>query len=257
MTLKERVKKGERLVGMYVQLSDISIARIAAMAGYDFIWVDTEHSYMSYETLLGHVMAIRAEGVPVVVRAPQNDLTAAKKILEMGVDGIIFPMVRSAAEAKAVTDFTFYPPYGQRGFGPMNAIDYGFTPAFEYTKKNMEELCCFIQIEHKDTVECLDEIMQNPYIDGYIFGPNDLSGSYGMLGEIFSDFITGVIRDTVDRLHKAGKYVGIASGGYSEEILAHWSGFGPEMLSAGADFDYLRDGARRNRETLERIHKGK
>ena len=139
MTLKERVKKGERLVGMYVQLSDISIARIAAMAGYDFIWVDTEHSYMSYETLLGHVMAIRAEGVPVVVRAPQNDLTAAKKILEMGVDGIIFPMVRSAAEAKAVTDFTFYPPYGQRGFGPMNAIDYGFTPAFEYTKKNNKE----------------------------------------------------------------------------------------------------------------------
>ena len=257
MTLKERVKKGEKLIGTYVQLSDISIARILAMAGFDFVWVDTEHSYMSYETLLCHVMAIRAEGVPVVVRAPQNDLTAAKKILEMGVDGIIYPMVRSAAEAKAVTDFTFYPPRGQRGFGPMNAIDYGFTPAFEYTKKNFEELCCFIQIEHKDTVEALDEIMENPHIDGYIFGPNDLSGSYGMLGEIFSEPITEVIRSTVERLHRAGKYVGIASGGYSEEILAHWSSFGPEMLSAGADFDYLRDGALRNRKNLEQIHKGK
>ena len=60
---------------MYVQLSDISIARIAALAGYDFVWVDTAHSYMSYETLLGHIMAIKAEGVPVIVRAHQNDLT--------------------------------------------------------------------------------------------------------------------------------------------------------------------------------------
>lgn len=254
-SLKERIKNKEKLIGMYVQLSDISIARIAGLAGYDFVWVDTEHSYMSYETLLGHIYALRTTGTPVIVRAPQNDLTATKKILEMGVDGIIFPMIRSKAEADAAIDNALYPPHGQRGFGPMNAIDYGYTPAFDYTKKNIEELCCFIQIEHKDCIEQLDAIMENQNIDGYIFGPNDLSGSYHILGDVFGSKVTEVMQDAISRLHAAGKYVGIASGGYSPEVLAHWESFGPDMLSAGADFDFLRDGARNNRKTLEQIHK--
>lgn len=232
--LKEKIKNKEKIIGMYVQLADISIAKIAGLAGYDFVWVDTEHSYMSYETLLGHIIAIKATGTPVVVRVPQDDLTATKKVLEMGVDGIIFPMVRSADEADRVISWTLYPPDGERGFGPMNAVDYGIKKVSEYIKTSRDDVCRFIQIEHKDTVECLDEIMKNQYIDGYIFGPNDLSGSYGMLGDVFCDHITEVIRNTVDKLHEKGKYVGIASGGYSEDIIKHWSGFGVEMLSAGA-----------------------
>lgn len=97
--------------------------------------------------------------------------------------------------------------------------------------------------------------MENPYIDGYIFGPNDLSGSYSMLGEFLSDKITRVMADAIEKLHKNGKYVAIASGGYSDEIMKHWSNFGVEMLSAGADFDFLRDGALNNRKNLEKIHK--
>lgn len=253
--LKEKIQNKEKVIGMYVQLCDISIARIAGLAGYDFVWVDTEHSYMSLETVLGHIMALKTTGTPVVVRVPQDDLTATKKVLEMGVDGIIFPMVRTAEEANRVIASSLYPPYGDRGFGPMGAVDYGFQNAFDFTKRNHREMCRFIQIEHKDTIENLDEIMKNPYIDGYIFGPNDLSGSYDMLGDVFSEKITGIIRETVEKLHANGKYVGIASGGYSEEVLRHWSSFGVEFLSAGADFDFLRDGALRNRQALEQIHK--
>lgn len=252
---KEKISNKEKTVGMYVQLSDVSIARIAGLAGYDFVWVDTEHSYMSHETLLGHIMALRSTNTPIIVRVPQDDLSATKHVLDMGVDGIIFPMIRTAEQANRVISWTLYPPEGERGFGPMNANDYGFTPAFEYTKKTRDELCRFIQIEHKDAIDNLDEIMENPYIDGYIFGPNDLSGSYGMLGEFLSDKITNVMKDAIDKLHKKGKYVAIASGGYSDEILSHWSSFGVEMLSAGADFDFLRDSAFANRKNLEAIHK--
>ena len=253
--LKERIKRQDKLIGMYVQLSDISIARIAGLAGYDFVWVDTEHSYMSYETLLGHILALRSTGTPVIVRAPQDDLTATKKIVELGVDGIIFPMVKTAQEANRLIASTVYPPNGERGFGPMNAIDYGFTPLADYLEHADDSLCRFIQIEHRETIENLDEIIKNPHIDGYIFGPNDLSGSYGMLGNVFCDHISQVIRTTTEKLHAAGKYVGIASGGYRAEVLEHWHSFHPDMLSAGADFDFLRDGALQNRQTLEKIHK--
>ena len=253
--LKERVKNKEKLIGMYVQLTDISIARIAGLAGYDFVWVDTEHSYMSLETLLGHIMALKTTGTPVIVRVPQDDLTATKKIMEMGVDGIIFPMVRSVEEASRVIASTLYPPYGDRGFGPMGAVDYGMKNVKEYIKNSPDELCRFVQVEHMDTIECLDEIMVNPYIDGYVFGPNDLCGSLNMLGEPFDEKITKIIKETVDKLHAADKYVAIASGGYGEEVIQHWHDLGADMLSAGADFDFIRDGAVKNRINMEKIHK--
>ena len=222
--LKDKIKRGEKLIGSYVQLADPNISRIMGLAGFDFIWVDFEHSYMSYETLLSHILALRSTGSPVVVRAPQNDLTATKKIVEMGVDGIIFPMVRTADEANTAIANTLYPPYGARGFGPMGAIDYGMRSVPDYIANTRDELCRFIQIEHKDAIEQLDEITQT-------------------------------IQETVDRLHAAGKYVGIASGGIADAVLAHWSSFGVEMLCGGADFDYLREGALANRKNLENIHK--
>lgn len=255
--LKDKIKNKEKIIGMYVQLSDISISRIAGLAGYDFVWVDTEHSYMSPETVLGHLMALKSTGTPIIVRVPQDDLTATKRILELGVDGVIFPLVKTAEEANRVMSYTLYPPYGERGFGPMNAIDYGMKNVNEYIDNNHKDLCRFIQIEHIDTINNLDEIMKNEYIDGYIYGPNDLSGSINILGHPFDDKVTELMKDSIKKLHDNGKYVGIASGGYSEEVLQHWASFGVEMLSAGADFDFIRDGAVNNRKNLEKIHKNK
>ncbi len=252
--LKQRVIKGEKLVGMYVQLTDPSIARIAGLAGYDFVWVDTEHSYMSFETLFSHILALRSTGTPVVVRAPQNDLTATKKIMEMGIDGIIFPMVKTAKEARKLMAATVYPSGGgERGFGPMNAIDYGFKSMADYVQKADDSLCRFIQVEHRETIENLDDILQIPYIDGYIIGPNDLSGSYGMLGDVFSEPITDVIKQVIEKLHAENKYVGIASGGYQKHILEHWANLEPDLLAAGADFDFIRDSALQNRLTLQTL----
>lgn len=251
--LRQKILNKEKTVAMHHNLTDIGVAKIIGLAGYDYIWIDMEHTYFSYETLLEHIIAIKAMGTPVVVRVPQDDLTATKKILEMGVDGIIFPMVRNAEEANRLIAMTLYPPYGNRGFGPINAIDYGFKDAKEYVDHNHERMCRFIQIEHKEAVEDLDEIMKNPYIDGYILGPNDLSGSYNMMYDVFSDKITDAIRDVVDRLHKAGKYVGLATGDTREEVLQHWNSMDVDMLAAGADFDFIRTMAVENRKTLERI----
>lgn len=69
MLLAERIRNKEKLIGMYVEMTDIASAKIAGLAGYDYVWVDTEHACMSYETLLGHVIALQATGTPVVVRA--------------------------------------------------------------------------------------------------------------------------------------------------------------------------------------------
>ncbi len=254
--LKEKIARGEKTMGMHLNFCDVGVAKIAGLSGYDFIWIDMEHNYLPFETLLGHIITIQSMGTPVIVRAPQDDLTATKKILEMGVDGIIFPMVRTAEEANRLIAMTLYPPYGNRGFGPMNAVDFGLKDAKEFVDNNHKKMCRFIQIEHKDAIDNLDEIMKNPYIDGYIIGPFDLSGSYNRLCDVFSEEITGAIKNVVKRLHDAGKYVGLSTGDIRESTLQHWHDTGIDMLSAGADFDFIRIMALENCKNLERIHKG-
>ena len=252
--LKEKIQNKEKTVGMHINLNDVAVGRIAGLSGYDFIWIDMEHSYLSYEGLLNHIIAIQNGGSKAIVRVPQDDLTATKKILEMGPDGIIFPMIKTAEEANRLISYTLYPPHGIRGFGPMNAVDYGFKDVAGYVANHHKTMCRFIQIEHIDAVRNLDEIIKNDFIDGYIVGANDLSGSIGKLGDVFSDEVTALIKEIVARLKAAGKYVGISTGDFSESTLKHWHDMGFDMISAGADFDFLREGLRQNRDTLKRVH---
>lgn len=255
--LKEKIANREKTVGMLLNFNDIGVSRIIGLAGYDFVWIDLEHSYLSFEALMGHILSLRASNTPVIVRVPQDDLTYTKKVLEMGVDGIIFPMIKTAEQANDLIASTLYPPYGNRGFGPMNAIGFGADDVGEYVRNTRNELCRFIQIEHIDVVNNLEEIIQNEYIDGYIFGPNDLSGSIGELGNVFGENTTKLIEKSISVLKKAGKYVGLATGATDEKTLIHWRDMGVDMIAAGCDFGMLQAATLENRKTLERIYKKK
>ena len=254
--LKEKILNKEKTIGTHINFCDPSVGRIAGLAGYDFIWIDMEHNYMSFESLLSLVIAVKSTGTDVIVRAPQDDLTATKKIIEMGVDGIIFPMIRTAEEANRLISYTLYPPYGTRGFGPMNAVGYGADDVGEYVATNHKTMCRFIQIEHIDAVKNLDEIMKNEFIDGYIFGANDLSGSINELLNVFGENTTSLIRETITKLKNNGKYIGLSTGDLSESTYRHWCDMGIDMLSAGADADYLTAGMRKNKIVMDKIVKG-
>lgn len=254
--LKQKILNREKIIGTHINFSDPSVGRIAGLAGYDFIWIDMEHNYISFESLLSLIIAVKSTGTDVIVRAPQDDLTATKKIIEMGVDGIIFPMVKNSEEANRLISYTLYPPYGRRGFGPMNAVGYGAEDVSRYVSTNHKSMCRFIQIEHVDAVKNLDEIMKNEFIDGYIIGANDLSGSINELCNVFGENVTALIREAITKLKNNGKYVGLSTGDLAESTFEYWYSMGVDMLSAGADFDFLTAGMQRNKEIMNRIMKG-
>ncbi len=110
MTLKEKIKAKKKMIGMHIGLNDVAVARIMALGGYDYIWIDLEHSNLSLENLLSAILVIQATGTAAIVRVPMDDLTYTKKVLQMGPDGIIFPMIRTAEQANRLIDFTLYPP---------------------------------------------------------------------------------------------------------------------------------------------------
>lgn len=236
--LQQKIKNGEKIYGTLVSLTDPGLCDIMGHIGYDCVWVDMEHTYMSSKEVLCHLNAAKATGIPAVVRVPQNDLTTTKKVLEMGPEGIIFPMIRSAAELKEAIDMTLYPPFGTRGFGPLRAIGYNAGESDDYVKVKSFEMCRFVQIEHIDIIRDLEEVVKIPYVDGFIFGPNDLAASLGEIGQVFDETTFSQIEYAVKFLKEHGKYVGLA-GGMDEETIKKWSSLGLDMMFAGADWNFV------------------
>ena len=94
---RNKLLSGAEMVGFEVDLCDPCISEMIGQMGYDYLWIDTEHEAMDYQTVLMHIIAARAAGTASVVRIPQNEPFLAKRVLEMGPDGIIFPMISTAA----------------------------------------------------------------------------------------------------------------------------------------------------------------
>ena len=241
--LREKVEQKEKIYGTIVSLTDPCLCEIVGNAGFDCVWIDMEHTYMSPKDVLCHLNAARSVGISSLVRVTQDDLTVTKKVLEMGPDGILFPMVRTADEVRELIEMTLYPPNGTRGFGPMRAIRYGADDAKEYVDKKSLETCRFIQIEHVDFIDELDEIAKIPFVDGFMFGPNDLSGSLGEMLDVYAEKTIMQMKRAIEILRKHNKYFGIACG-MDDSVIKFWSELNPHMLFAGADWNCVYNGAR-------------
>lgn len=253
--LREKLNNNEQVFGTLVSLTDPCLCEIMGNIGYDVVWIDLEHTYISEKDVLCHLNASKASNIPAVVRVPQNDLTITKKILEMGIDGIIFPMVKSEKEAKDLIEMTLYPPYGTRGIGPMRAIGYGGKDVKKYVEEESLELCRFIQIEHVDCIQELEQIAKLPFIDGFIFGPNDLSMSVGDPLNVFGDKTVNQVKKAVETLRKLNKRVGIACG-MQKVALEFWMQFKPDMIFAGADWNFVYASGEQTLKELKNLKKG-
>ena len=200
-----------------------------------------------------HILAAQAKGMAALVRIPFVEPFLAKRVLEMGPDGIIFPMIRNAEMAAEAMNACLYPPLGTRGFGAARAWDYGTMGLDTYLNTVNDSLCRFIQFELKEAVEHIDSILQVPYVDGYVVGPMDLSGSLGHLGESYGDVTTQTISFIMDKVKSTGKPVGTSVGDVAEEKLRHWFDLGMQFVSAGGDTAFMNQGCASLMDTFNKI----
>jgi len=127
--------------------------------------------------------ALAAYDCAPVVRVPANDPVWIHRCLDAGAQGLIVPMVNTAAEAEAAVREAKYPPRGRRGYGFARANAYGATFA-EYARRANDEIAVIVQIEHKDAIANLEKILDVDGVDGTFIGPYDLSGSLGVPGQL-------------------------------------------------------------------------
>jgi len=196
------------------------------------------------------MLSLSGGGTAVIVRVPSDDLTVTKHVLEMGVDGIVFPMVRDAEHAARLLSWTLYPPYGTRGCGPKGAVSYGLDDEKSYYGAGHLKMCRFVQIELASAAEDAARIAALDHLDGCVLGMHDLSGSIGDLGNIFCEANVALAQKAIAAFRARGKTVGISTFATDEATLRRYRDMGINMISTGADYEFIRKGAQ---ETLCRV----
>ena len=245
--LAEKMAAGELLYGTVLTSGSPLVTEMIAQCGYDVLWLDMEHSAIGIESLLNNMMAARSGGTPAWVRVPWNDPVRVKPVIDMGADGIIFPFIRTVEDARLAVASCTFPPEGIRGYGPLRALDYGAITQAEFVRSTYRDCRRIIQIEHIDAVNHLEEIAAIDGIDGFIVGPNDLSGSIGKLGQMRDPEMIKLYGRIGSVLKAAGKPAGIFTGGYAGTLncshIQQWIEMGFTMFFTGSDCGLVFNGA--------------
>jgi len=237
---RKRLKNGEMLLGTMVTLPTAATAEILADIGFDWLFLDAEHSSLCYGDIQAILQAV-GNKVACLVRLPAAEEMPIKKVLDLGAAGIIAPQVNSVEHARDIVRFARYSPEGSRGVGLGRAHGYGmrFT---EYMETANDTVAVLVQAEHVDAVESIESIVQIEGLDGIMLGPYDLSASIGKMGEINDPEVT----EAIDRIHEACKSAGIAIGyfGVSAEAVRPYQQKGYNLILAGVDTMHLGGAAR-------------
>lgn len=204
---RKRLNRGDVLTGTLITLPSAEVAEIMAEVGFDWLFIDTEHSPFNAQ---GAQTILQGAGnsCPCVVRIPANDEFWIKKALDIGAQGIIAPQVNSAEEAEAVVRMCKYPPQGNRGVGISRAHKYGLR-FNEYMERANDEIAVILQAETTMALKNISEIAAVPGIDAVFIGPYDLSASMGKLGRLTDPEVEQAITTIADSCRKAGVRLGI------------------------------------------------
>jgi 2-dehydro-3-deoxyglucarate aldolase len=181
--VKKKLARGEPVVGSWIAMDHPWVADLMGQCGFEFLVVELEHSVVELGALTSLFATIELHGVVPMARLSSVDPIQAKRVLEAGAYGLIFPMVNTAAEAEQAVASVKYPPLGRRGYGLGRAQDFGFGSKAYFEKAN-DETIVVLQVEHIDGVNNVDAILEVPGIDAIFLGPYDLSGSLGIPGQL-------------------------------------------------------------------------
>lgn len=248
--LKNKLKNNELTIGSWITIGNATVVEVMATAGFEWLCIDMEHTSIDLETAKMLITTIQANDMKALVRVSKNEEVAIKKVMDMGADGVIVPMVKTKEDAQMAVDFVKYPPTGKRGVGLYRAQGYG-TKFEEYKKWVKDESIIIAQIEHIEAVENIEEILTVDGIDGTIVGPYDLSGSMGYPGEYYKDDVQEAILKVKKACQQYNKPYGFHVIESDPKSLQSRIDEGCTFLAYSVDFFFLGDSARSGMKTIK------
>ena len=229
--------------------NSVDAAAHLATLGFDFLWIETEHSPVTLETLRHMVLATRGAKAVPFARVPVNELWTAKRVLDAGVHGVIFPFTSTPELAAQAVAACRYPPHGRRGSG-AGLAKFAWPEVDDYYDAADQNVAVIVIIEEARAVENVDAIAATPGVDVMFIGTSDLSFSLGLRGRQNEPALDAAIRKVLDAGKRHNKPVGRPAG--SPEQIQHFTEQGFPLFQAPTDLGFMTAGARRYLEPLEK-----
>jgi 2-keto-3-deoxy-L-rhamnonate aldolase RhmA len=245
--VRERLKAGDFVIGMTVTSNNVETAAYASTLGFHFLWCEMEHSSLSLESLRTMVLATRGLPVPIFARVPWAEVWLAKRVLDQGVQGVIFPFVSDPERAQKAVWGCHYPPFGRRGSGAGLAVTTWPAPGNYYDSADANVLVVCV-IEEAAGVEQIEEIAAIPGIDVIFIGVSDLSFSLGLRGRQDEPLLEEAIARIVAAAQRYGKWLGRPAG--SPEEVKHFHEQGFQFFQSVTELGLMKFGASRLLEPL-------
>jgi len=239
--VKEKLKRDEVVASMTVRLvRGVEIARIAATAGFDTLYVDLEHSSFSLETCSQICIAALEAGIAPFVRVPANTPDYIARVLEGGALGVIAPHVHSADDAKAVVRAAKFAPVGERSnAGGLPHLHYRSFPAAEAYAALNDASMIIVQFESAAALAKAEEIVAVEGIDLVLVGLNDLLADWGLPGDYDHPRVREVYANTIALCRKHGKHCGVGGLATRPDLVAEFVKMGARYVSTGTDLGFL------------------
>jgi 4-hydroxy-2-oxoheptanedioate aldolase len=238
-TLRQ-LRAGKLAVGVGVRNArTVDIAPMLKTCGFDWLFVDCEHSSLDLDTAAQISVASLGVGITPLVRVAGLEHWHASRILDNGAQGVVFPHIEDKSQAQRAVDACRFPPVGHRSMGGgLPQTGFASLPVGEAARAVNEETLVVVMIESPRGVTHCDEIAAVPGIDALLVGTNDLCFEMGMPGQFNDPRVAEAYRKVIAACRKHGKFAGMG-GMYTGELIERHVAMGVQLVLSGSDFSLL------------------
>lgn len=249
LNFKNSLKNREIIFGGWISYDHPSIAETFALTGFDFISIDMEHAPISISSAQRIISISQAYQIPCLPRPVSHSNDFFKPLLDSGADGLIVQMVETLDELNKISNHLKYPPLGKRTYGVNRAQSFGLDFKNYVDNWNIESIL-IVQIESKKGVENIESIVSHPTVDGVMIGPYDLSGSFGVPGDINNPKVLNAAKLVINTCKKYNKSCGTQISDPNEKNISEALKQGYTFIILSSDLFVLSNWSQKMKTTI-------
>jgi 2-keto-3-deoxy-L-rhamnonate aldolase RhmA len=241
VTFRQRVLRGDTLLGAFLNLDSPAAAELCARAGFDWLIVDLEHGAGNEAGLVPVLTSIELTSTAPLVRPASGERIRIGRALDLGAIGIMVPRLDTVDEVRQAVSYLRYPPDGVRGVALLTrGARFGTVPHAEVKSLN-QDVVGIIQIESAAAVRRVKEIAAIDGVDVLFVGPSDLSHSLGIPGQLEHEDYLAALDSVVAAASASGKSAGILLR-QARDLKRHLE-LGFRFVGIGSDAGFVVDAA--------------
>lgn len=242
--LKEALRAGKVVMGPFFRIPAPALVEVFGHAGFDLIAIDLEHGPLDIQMAEDLVRSCQLVGMASVIRVSSNAPHRIQRALDIGAQGVQIPHVGTVSEAERAVRAAKFAPRGMRGVCRfVRAAEYSAMDRFEYFTASNRDTVIILQIEGKEGLEKLPDIVKVEGIDVIYLGPYDLSQSLGIPGQVENPIVVEKMREAVSLCRQDG----VAVGTFADDLAAarKWVDMGVQYINVGIDASIIYNSCRK------------